>query len=91
MYAAVLYCTGSAADLCKAAMIQVEKALAERTDLQARFDDTFKRCFTMIAATCSFTTANARLIVVVNNVGSVSGETTLVAKILCGAVYLQSK
>jgi len=31
------YAAGSAADLCKAAMIQVERALAA-TDLQARFD-----------------------------------------------------
>ena len=37
----MLACIGSAADLCKAAMIQVERALAARTDLQARFDDTF--------------------------------------------------
>ena len=40
------YCTciGSAADLCKAAMIQVERALAARTDLHARFDDDFLNC-----------------------------------------------
>jgi len=40
-------CTGSAADLCKAAMIQVEKALATRTDLQARSVHTSKHSISL--------------------------------------------